>query len=185
LGEASGTTGGRAFPDEHKALIRRYFATIDATCQSRNADILDEYLAPEFVEHTPFPGIPPTCDGWKQAFLMFDAATPGHHVVEDVIAEGDKVVARITAYGTHESELFGIPATGKPMRMSAIGMWRIADGKIVEHWYKADNLGVMQHNWSRRRPPTTRPSRAPHPRRPPEPAPSASSIIETGSQLVI
>jgi steroid delta-isomerase-like uncharacterized protein len=75
---------------------------------------------------------------------MVDAATPGYHVVEDLIAEGDKVVARITAHGTHEGELFGIPATGKTMRMSAIGMWRIADGKIVEHWYEADNLGMMQ-----------------------------------------
>jgi steroid delta-isomerase-like uncharacterized protein len=130
--------------EENKALIRRYFAAIDAACQSGNADILDEFLAPDFVEHNPFPGIPATRDGWKQAFLMFDAATPGYHVVEDLIAEGDKVVARITAHGTHEGELFGIPATGKTMRMSAIGMWRIADGKIVEHWYEADNLGMMQ-----------------------------------------
>ena len=130
--------------EANKDLIRRYFAAIDAACQTGNADILDEFLAPDFVEHNPFPGIPPTRDGWKQAFLMFDAATPGYHVVEDVIAEGDKVAARITAHGTHEGELFGIPATGKTMRMSAIGMWRMADGKIVEHWYEADNLGMMQ-----------------------------------------
>jgi predicted ester cyclase len=130
--------------EDNKTLIRRYFAAIDAACQSGNADLIDEFLAPDFVEHNPLPGIPPTRDGWKQAFLMFDAATPGHHVVEDLIAEGDKVSGRVTAYGTHEGELFGIPATGKQIRMSSIGIWRIRDGKIVEHWYEADNLGVLQ-----------------------------------------
>jgi predicted ester cyclase len=130
--------------EENKALIRRYFAAIDAARQSGNADLIDEFLASDFVEHNPFPGIPPTRDCWKQAFLMFDAATPGYHVVEDLIAEGDKVAGRITAYGTHEGELFGMPATGKRFQMGAIGIWRIQDGKIVEHWYESDNLGVMQ-----------------------------------------
>ena len=74
--------------EEHKALIRLYFAAIDAACQSGKADILDEFLAPDFVEHNPFPGIPPTRDGWKQAFLMFDAATPGYHVKEPLIPLG-------------------------------------------------------------------------------------------------
>lgn len=130
--------------EENKTLIRRYFAAIDAACQSGNADIIDEFLAPEFVEHNPFPGIPPTRDGWKQAFLIFDAATPGYHVVEDLVAEGDKVAGRITAYGTHKGELFGIPPTGKQVRLTAIGIWRIADGKIVEHWYEADNVGLLR-----------------------------------------
>jgi hypothetical protein len=55
-----------------------------------------------------------------------------------------EVVGRITAFGTHEGEFFGIPATGKQIRLSAIGIRRITDGKIVEHWYEADNLGLMQ-----------------------------------------
>jgi hypothetical protein len=55
--------------EENKDLIRRYFAAIDAACQSGNAKILYEFLAPDFVEHNPFPGIPATRDGWKQAFL--------------------------------------------------------------------------------------------------------------------
>lgn len=130
--------------EENKALIRRYFEAIDATCQTGNADLIDEYLAPDFVEHNPFPGYPPTRDGWKQVFLMLDAATPGYHVVEDLVAEGDKVVGRITAYGTHVGELFGIPATGKQIRLSAIAIWRIRDGQIIEHWHEADTLGLMQ-----------------------------------------
>ena len=99
--------------EENKASIRRYFEAIDATCQTGNADLIDEYLAPDFVEHSPFPGIPPTRDGWKQVFQMFAAATPGSHVIEDLFAEDDKVVGRITAYGTHIRELFSIPATGR------------------------------------------------------------------------
>jgi hypothetical protein len=76
--------------EENKALIRRYFAATDATCQTGNADLIDEFLAPDFVEHSRFPGIPPTRDGRKQVFLMFDAATPGYHVIEDLPPRGTR-----------------------------------------------------------------------------------------------
>ncbi len=59
-------------------------------------------------------------------------------------AEEDKVVGRIVAYGTHEGELFGIPATGKSIRVSGIAIWPIRDGQIVEHWHETDELGLMQ-----------------------------------------
>ena len=129
--------------EANKDLIRRYFAAIDAACQSGNADILDEFLAPDFVEHNPFPGIPPTRDGWKQAFFMFDVATPGYHVVEDVLAEGDKVVARITAHGTHEGELFGIPATGKSMTLKVCDVYDIEDGKVKSQRTYLDTGSMM------------------------------------------
>ena len=130
--------------EENKALIRRYFAAIDAACAAGNADILDEFLAPDFVERNPFPGMAPTREGWKQVFLGFVTGAPGYHVVEDLVAEGDKVAGRITAYGTHEGELFGVPRTGKPIRVSGIAVWRIRDGRIVEHWHETDGLGLMQ-----------------------------------------
>lgn len=130
--------------EENKALIRRYFTAIDEACAAGNADIIDEFLSPDFVEHNPFPGIPPTRDGWKQAFMAFVTGAPGYHVVEDLVAEGDKVVGRITGYGKHEGELFGIPATGKEFRVSGIAVWRVVDGKIVEHWHETDQLGLLQ-----------------------------------------
>ncbi len=130
--------------EENKALIRRFFEAIDHACGAGNADILDEFLAPDFVEHNPFPGIPPTREGWKQAFMSFVAGAPGYHIVEDLIAEGDKVAGRITAYGKHDGDLFGIPATGKEIRMTGMAIWRIADGKIVEHWHETDQLGLLQ-----------------------------------------
>lgn len=129
---------------ENKELIRRFFAAIDEGCRAGNADMLDEFLAPDFVEHNPFPGHPPTRDGWKQAFDMFVAGAPGRHVIDDLVAEGDKVAGRITAYGTHTGDLFGVPATGREIRVSGIAIWRIRDGKIVEHWHETDALGLMQ-----------------------------------------
>jgi predicted ester cyclase len=130
--------------DDNKVLIKRYFAAIDKACARGDADLVDEFLAPDFVEHNPFPGLPPTRDHWKQAFRAFVAGAPGYHVVEDHVAEGDKVAGRVTAYGKHEGELFGIPRTGKDIRVSGIAIWRIEDGKIVEHWHETDQLGLMQ-----------------------------------------
>ena len=130
--------------EENKALVRRLFQAIDEACKEGNADILDEFLAPDFVEHNPFPGIPPTREGWKQAFKMFVDGAPGYHVVEDLLAEGDKVAGRITAYGTHEGDLFGIPRTGKQIRVAGMAIWRIKRGRIVEHWHETDQLGLMQ-----------------------------------------
>lgn len=129
--------------EENKALIRRYFQAIDEGCQAGNADIIDQFLAPDFVEHNPFPGIPPTREGWKQTFEGFVKGAPGYHVIEDLVAEGDKIVGRITAYGKHEGELFGIPATGKEIRVTGIAIWRIRDGQIVEHWHETDQMGLM------------------------------------------
>jgi predicted ester cyclase len=84
-------------------------------------------------------------EGQKQAYEHFLAASPdGYHIVEDMIAEEDKVMTRVSAYGTQPGELFGIPPTGKQLRMTGIAVHRIANGKIVEHWSELDNLGVMQ-----------------------------------------
>ena len=130
--------------EENKALIRRYFEAIDEACEAGNADIVDDFLAPDFVEHNPFPGMPPTRDGWKDVFMQFVRGAPGYHVVEDLIAEGDLVAGRVTAYGKHEGDLFGIPRTGKDIRVSGIVFWRVRDGKIVEHWHETDQMGLMQ-----------------------------------------
>lgn len=64
--------------------------------------------------------------------------------VEDVVAEGNKVAVRFSGTGTHQGEFFGIPPTGKPIKSTGINIFRIEDGKIVEHWNNADDLGVLQ-----------------------------------------
>jgi len=132
--------------EDNKALVQRYFEEVDAAAQDgRGASVLDEFVAPDFVDHSPSPGFTPDLEGLKQAYDHFLAASPdGYHIVEDMIAEEDKVMTRVSAYGTQTGELFGIPPTGKQMRMTGIAVHRIANGKIVEHWSELDNLGLMQ-----------------------------------------
>ena len=129
--------------EANKEIIRKYFKAIDEEGKRGNAEILNEFLAEDFIEHDPAPGIPPTRDGWKQLFKMFAESTPGYHVINDLIAEDDKVVAHITAYGKHVGTIFGIPATNKEFSMKGIVIWRLKNGKIIEHWAQNDMVGMM------------------------------------------
>src|SRR6187551_310818 len=134
---------GKKLQETNKEIIRKYFKAIDEEGKRGNAEILNEFLAEDFIEHNPAPGIPPTRDGWKQLFKMFAEATPGYHVIDDLIAENDKVVAHITAYGKHVGTVFGIPATNRAFSMKGIVIWRLKDGKITEHWAQNDMIGMM------------------------------------------
>jgi len=127
----------------NKEIIRQYFKAIDEHGKTGNANILDEFLSKDFVEHNPYPGFSANRDGWKQLFKMFAEATPGYHVIDDLIAEDDKVVAHITAYGKHVGTVFGIPATNKEFSMKGIVIWRLRNGKITEHWAQSDTIGMM------------------------------------------
>lgn len=127
--------------EENKALVRRYFEEID---RSTDADVLDEFVSAEFVDHSPLPGCAADLEGFKAAYRMFASGAPGTHRVDDVVAEGDKVVVRVFAEGVHSGELFGVPATNRKLTMSGIAILRIVDGRIVEHWMEADSLGVLQ-----------------------------------------
>ena len=128
-------------PEENKALVRRFYAEID----KGNIDILDELVAEDYLDHNPppFPGLKPGREGLKQAFKMFWDATPGYHQIEDMIAEGDKVVTRLTSYGKHEKDLPGAPATGNEMKMTSITIHRIANGKLVEKWAEKDMISLL------------------------------------------
>jgi predicted ester cyclase len=112
--------------EENKALVRRFYAEID----KGNIDAMDELVAEDYLDHNPppFPGLKSGREGLKQAFKIFWEATPGYHEIEDMIAEGDKVVTRMTSYGKHEKDLPGAPATGNEMKMTSITIHRIANG---------------------------------------------------------
>ena len=129
-------------PEDKKALVRRFYAEIDAG----NIGAMDDLVAEDYRDHhPPFPGLPAGREGLKQAFRIFLHATPGRHEIEDQICEGDKVVTRLTAQGRHEGELPGpLPATGAELRQSAVAIHRIEAGRIVEHWSARDDLGLMQ-----------------------------------------
>ena len=110
-----------------------------------NVAIIDEIIDPNMIEHSPVPGQEPGIEGLKKLVIAFRTAFPDpRSTVEDLIAEGDKVVGRMTTTGTHKGEFMGIAATGKRVEFSEIHIVRIANGKAVEHWGNSDDLGMMQ-----------------------------------------
>jgi steroid delta-isomerase-like uncharacterized protein len=130
---------------ENKAIARR---ADEELFDRGNLDVADELFALNFVYHDPASG-----EDWhgpesvKQYATMLRAAFPDlHYTVEDQIAEGDKVVTRYTASGTHQSELMGIAPTGNRVEITGISITRIEDGKIEEIWENYDTLGMMQQH---------------------------------------
>ncbi|GGQ54610.1 ester cyclase [Streptomyces flaveolus] len=128
--------------EENKRLVRRFYAEID----KGNIDAMDDLVAEDYRDHSPppFPGLGSGREGLKQAFRVFWEATPGVHEIEDQIAEGDKVVTRLTARGVHERDLPGIPATGNQLTMTATVVHRIENGRLAEKWSDKDLLGFLQ-----------------------------------------
>ncbi len=128
--------------DERKALVRRF---VEEVQNQDNLDLLDELVAPNFVNHSASPGVPPGVDGVRMVSALFRHAFPdGRMTIEDMVAEGDKVVTRKTFEGTHQGDFMGLPPTGKPVRISLIDILRIVDGRVSDHWLEADNLGLLQ-----------------------------------------
>jgi steroid delta-isomerase-like uncharacterized protein len=128
--------------EESKAIVRRFWGV----WEEGNIDLVDELLAPDYVNHTPAsPDQPTGPEGVKGVVTMFRSAMPDLRVViEDMIAEEDKVAVRYTLEGTHEGELFGIPPTGKRLSVKSISVERVSGGKIREHWRITDSLDMMQ-----------------------------------------
>lgn len=129
--------------EQNKALVRRL---MEEVFNGGNISIVDESVALDFVDHEELPpGIPPGREALKQIPAIFHSAFPDFKVtIDDLIAEGDKVVVRSTWSGTHQGEFLGIPPTGQPVSFGVIDIIRIADGKFVEHWGQMDNMGMMQ-----------------------------------------
>jgi steroid delta-isomerase-like uncharacterized protein len=120
-------------------------AFIQALFTDGDLGAVDRYLDPDMVNHDPpFPGAPGGPEGMRQAAAMYRRALPDwHSQVEQLVAEGDTVVERFTASGTHRGELMGVPGTGKVIVLRGIQMFRIEDGKIVERWGQLDQLGIL------------------------------------------
>ena len=128
--------------EENKAIIRRL---VEEFWNEGNADVMDEVFAADFVNHNPAPGSVPNREGTKQTNIAIRAAfSDSHTTIDDLIAEGDKVVWRWTFRGTHQGPLMGIPATGKQITFTGIVVDRMAGGRIVERWAQNDDLGMMQ-----------------------------------------
>jgi predicted ester cyclase len=127
--------------EENKAIVRRYREIHN----SNNLAALDQVVDANIVSHSGIPGLPPGLEGGKMVHNMFLSAFPDSQVTtEDLIAEGDKVVERFSFHGTNKGSFMGAPPTGKQVTSTGMSVFRIANGKIVEHWGENDALGVMQ-----------------------------------------
>ena len=127
---------------DHAATIRRMYDLLSAG----DVDGFGDLIADDFVEHEETPGLEPTKEGVKQFFHMYRAAFPDLRMEpQDVLASGDKVVARARATGTNQGEFMGMPATGKSVDVQLIDIIRFGDdGLAREHWGVFDALGMMQ-----------------------------------------
>ena len=140
--------------EDNKAIVRRFFEEVQ---NQGNVAAVDELLAPNILLHFDFPLDVPVprelqlgLEEIKQDFSQFRTTFPDFHfTVELLVAEGDLVVTRGTARGTHTGEYRGliyqgIPPTGKQVTWTYIAIVRILDGKIVEQWSNGDDLGRLQ-----------------------------------------
>jgi steroid delta-isomerase-like uncharacterized protein len=130
-------------PDQlqaNHAVVRRFVDAVNA----QDYAALDDIVAADYVEHDPAPGQPAGIDGLSVMYGAFAASFPDiRFTLEDVIAEGDLVVARGVNEGTNREPFMGIPATGRPMRWSATRIFRLADGRITEGWLNLDMVGLL------------------------------------------
>lgn len=126
--------------ESNKALIRRGF---EEGINRRNLKVFAEVIGPTYVNHNmPAPG--PGPEGFKQVVAAFTTAFPDLHItLQDVLADGDRVVTRGFFDGTHQGTFMGVAATGKRVHVSYMDMWRIENGKAVENWVEMDMLGLM------------------------------------------
>jgi len=128
--------------EQNTALVRQM---VDELFNRGNMSRADEFMAPDFVEREELPpGIPRDREGVKQRTAMLHSAFPDFKAtIDDMVAEGDKVVIRQTWSGTQKGEFMGVPPTGKSVSFGVIDIIRLSGGKIVEHWGQMDSMGLM------------------------------------------
>jgi steroid delta-isomerase-like uncharacterized protein len=127
--------------EENKAVVRRYYEEI---LGAGNVQLLDEIAVPEYDEHDPVPGQDGGLDGLKQRVEMLRNAFQPRFTLEDMIAEGDRVVVRWTNRGTHVGEFMGIPPTGRAFCIPGIDIHRLSNGRLAEHWHVVDLFSQFQ-----------------------------------------
>ena len=127
--------------EDNQATVRRYY---EEALNAGALDVLDELAVADYDEHDPLPGQGDGLAGLKQRVALLRGAFRPHFTVEDVVAEGDKVVVRWTHCGTHVGEFLGIPPTGKSFSIAGIDIHGLRDGKLAEHWHVIDQFGLLQ-----------------------------------------
>lgn len=126
---------------DNKNIVRNY----QDAYNTGDFDALADVVAADVRTPNIVPGMPPGLEGAIAVHRTTLLGMPDYlTTIEDLIAEGDKVVARVTMTGTHTGDFWGIPPTGRQVRLTAIYIVRIANGKIVEHWGEEDGVKVLK-----------------------------------------
>ena len=127
--------------EENKARARRFY---DEVFTQKKLNTIDELCDPAFVDHSALPGQAPGAEGLKRSFADMLAGLPDLRVtVHEMIAEGDIVVARFTAEGTHTGTIFGAAPTGKRVTLRGIDMIRIKNGRAMEAWHEGNDVEIF------------------------------------------
>ncbi len=126
--------------EENKNIVHRY----QEIYNSNQLDALSEVVSQDLLTPKIMPGFGDGIEGGKKIHMTTLIGMPDWHTrIDDLIAEGDKVVARITMTGTHTGDFYGIPATSKRIEFTGMYFVRIANGKIVEHWGEEDAVSLL------------------------------------------
>jgi steroid delta-isomerase-like uncharacterized protein len=128
--------------EHNQALVRQLFEALNRGPEAL-ADARLAIFAPDEVSYFASQRLDYAAHAHFDA-MVFTAFPDIQYTLNDLLAEGDRVVARFTARGTQTGAFQGIPATGKAVTMSAIAIYRVAGGKVVEQWLEYDMLGVLQ-----------------------------------------
>jgi steroid delta-isomerase-like uncharacterized protein len=128
--------------EQNKSIVRRW---VEEGWNKGNPAVIDQLYAPDYIQHEPPPETVNSSDALKQYASMLLTAFPDLHLtIEDLIAEGDKVVWRLNSKGTHKGPFMGIPATGKIGSITGIVIFRLENSRIMEGWVNIDTLGLLQ-----------------------------------------
>ncbi|MGH9190127.1 MAG: ester cyclase [Acidimicrobiales bacterium] len=128
-------------PEDNDTIVARFEQAFIAN----DVDTIDELCDPGLVDRNPLPGQEPTLAGFKSTIAMYHEKFSGLSLdLAAVVGEGDQVATRWNVTGTHASEFFGVPATGKQISAEGMNFYRLAEGRITEVWTQFDALGLLQ-----------------------------------------
>ena len=129
----------------NKATFRRFSDAMNSSDEKLRSETIDELVEPDALIRTPLPIEATGAQALKEVFARLHHVYADLHVaVEDLIAEGDKVVGRNVVTGTHQGEYMGHPPTGKVVTYDEIFIFRFADGRIAETWGVVDVFSQMK-----------------------------------------
>lgn len=128
--------------EKNKAVVRRFY---EECLNKRNFAMLDEVLDPAYVYHGVIEGEIKGVEAMRQFVIaLYKVFVGGRHVIEEQIAEGDKVVTRFRSYGTPQAGFMGIAASGKEVVVDEVAICRVTGGRIVEDWVLWDVEGLRR-----------------------------------------